>query len=909
MAEMTDAQFRQKVIDVLDEKGASVDTDIEQVTEIDDKVTLPGIKSDAQGNFVSYVLARMTVFHQYVKDATDVIVATWNGWFGADDTAGVQKQWKDLKTDAVAATNAANTAAQGVDDAISHAESAASSANSAASSATSAASNANSAASTANTAASNADSKAALANSAASSANSAATNANDKASLANTAASTANTAASNADAKATLANNAASAANTAATEWTKAGGYNDQIDDALDAAETATAAAENVNAEISGMTVTITNRQGYSTSVNIGFEIYRVYGSVAAMNADAANVPTGKFVMIATTDPTSVENARLYGKNSSGSFTFLSDLDQASSEAWADWLNNQKPLIENATAYANEQGDYAKSEGNTAKSKGEEAERQGNKAEQQGDAAEAQGDVAEAQGNTAEQRGLTAKSQGETAAAQGNAAEAQGDEAERQGNVAESQGNTAESKGNTAAAQGNTAEAQGLTAKSQGETARDQGLVAKSQGETARDQGLTAKSQGETAAAQGLVAKGQGETAEAQGNTAAAQGLTAKSQGETARDQGLTAKSQGETARDQGLAAKAQGDAAEAQGDAAEAQGNTAEAQGNTAEAQGDAAETKGNFAKTQGDYAKAWNDNPPYVADGTAAHPGDTNYWYLYDITTEQYVKGPYAKGDNLNWDDMTPAEKQRLIDEVLQSLEDFGFDAVPTQGSTKPVRSGGIYNAIQDEATARSQAVTAEATARSNADTTLQNNIDAEETRAKAAEKANADDIDAIELLIPSAASSGNQLADKGFVNSSIATASSTYRGSYNLVSDLNLTVSATQTQTATALATAISIADNNDYCYVQVPTSDATPTEIARVDRYKYNGAAWAFEYSLNNSGFTAAQWEAINSAITSGLVAKLMALPTNAELTQLLAGKQDNLTFASTTTCEDIIDELT
>ena len=111
--------------------------------------------------------------------------------------------------------------------------------------------------------------------------------------------------------------------------------------------------ANNVNAQLNGMTVTITNRQGASSSVNIGFEIYNTYSSVTAMNADASNVPLGKFVMIATTDPTSAENARLYGKNSQGGFTFLSDLDQASSSAWAEWMNTQKPAIEQATGDAN----------------------------------------------------------------------------------------------------------------------------------------------------------------------------------------------------------------------------------------------------------------------------------------------------------------------------------------------------------------------------------------------------------------------------------------------------------------------------------------------------------------------------------------------------------------------------
>lgn len=123
----------------------------------------------------------------------------------------------------------------------------------------------------------------------------------------------------------------------------------------------------------------------------------------------------------------------------------------------------------------------------------------------------------------------------------------------------------------------------------------------------------------------------------------------------------------------------------------------------------------------------------------------------------------------------------------------------------------------------------------------------------------------------LIPSQASSSNQLADKAFVNSSIATATATFRGTYNLVTDLGLTTSATQQQIAAALATkmtALSITpDTNDYAFVQIPAADATPTVIARVDRYKFNGSEWAYEYSLNNSGFTAAQWAAINSGITA------------------------------------------
>ncbi len=133
---------------------------------------------------------------------------------------------------------------------------------------------------------------------------------------------------------------------------------------------------------------------------------------------------------------------------------------------------------------------------------------------------------------------------------------------------------------------------------------------------------------------------------------------------------------------------------------------------------------------------------------------------------------------------------------------------------------------------------------------------------------------EIDGIGVLIPEEASDENQLADKAYVNTSVATASATFRGTYNLITDLNLTTAATHADVEAALAakmTALSITpDENDYSWVEVPTADDKPTEIARVERYKYNGTAWAYEWALNTSGFTTAQWAAINSGITSELV---------------------------------------
>jgi hypothetical protein len=58
------------------------------------------------------------------------------------------------------------------------------------------------------------------------------------------------------------------------------------------------------------------------------FSIYKVYASISAMNADAANVPEGKFVLISSTveDP---DNAKLYVKNNLGSFNYVTDMSGA----------------------------------------------------------------------------------------------------------------------------------------------------------------------------------------------------------------------------------------------------------------------------------------------------------------------------------------------------------------------------------------------------------------------------------------------------------------------------------------------------------------------------------------------------------------------------------------------------
>lgn len=107
--------------------------------------------------------------------------------------------------------------------------------------------------------------------------------------------------------------------------------------------------------------------------------------------------------------------------------------------------------------------------------------------------------------------------------------------------------------------------------------------------------------------------------------------------------------------------------------------------------------------------------------------------------------------------------------------------------------------------------------------------------------------------------------------FVNSSIATNTATFRGTYNSLSDL--------------LAYA-GDKDDNDYAFV----IEVDSVGNTLYNRYKYNGTEWLFEYSLNNSSFTQKQWTAINSGITDELT-KQIIINTN-KLSGIEAGAQVN-----------------
>ena len=115
-------------------------------------------------------------------------------------------------------------------------------------------------------------------------------------------------------------------------------------------------------------------------------------------------------------------------------------------------------------------------------------------------------------------------------------------------------------------------------------------------------------------------------------------------------------------------------------------------------------------------------------------------------------------------------------------------------------------------------------------------------------------------IQDLIPAQATPSNQLADKDFVNSSISTSTATFRGTYSSLAELEAVT-----------------ADDNDYGFVE--SVDAAGNTV--YSRYKYTTAtvpaSWVFEYTLNNSSFTAEQWAAINSGVTDSTVTKVNNMP--------------------------------
>ena len=286
--------------------------------------------------------------------------------------------------------------------------------------------------------------------------------------------------------------------------------------------------------------------------------------------------------------------------------------------------------------------------------------------------------------------------------------------------------------------------------------------------------------------------------------------------------------------------------------------------------------------------------------------------------LTDKAYVDGKVGEETAARQESVaTEAQNRQQADQVLDGKIGANTNAIATETTRAEGAEGSLQTDINNEAQTREQAdsvldgkiadektraegveqtlygkiaaektraegaegalqtsINNEAQARQQADGVLDGKIGAntqaiaaEKTRAEGAEQALQTAIDIINGKIPVQATTSNQLADKDFVNSSISTATADFKGTYNSLQELEQVT-----------------ANANDYAFVIA--TDAEGNTVYK--RYKWvDGTGWTFEYDLNNSSFTAAQWAAIQSGITAALVTKLTDLPTNAELNQRIS----------------------
>lgn len=165
---------------------------------------------------------------------------------------------------------------------------------------------------------------------------------------------------------------------------------------------------------------------------------------------------------------------------------------------------------------------------------------------------------------------------------------------------------------------------------------------------------------------------------------------------------------------------------------------------------------------------------------------------------------------------------------------------------------------NALPDSTTINDLTTTAQQNAiNSGATSTLIGKITTNETA-----------INTINSKIPSQASASNQLADKAFVNSTVQTNTASFDGSW-------ATYAAIPTTVAGFTSAGYPEPTNNNYLVVV-----ADETQDGGTWRYKYvddgtayNKNKWKSEYEINETPMTADQLAALNSGITSTLVAQI------------------------------------
>ena len=243
----------------------------------------------------------------------------------------------------------------------------------------------------------------------------------------------------------------------------------------------------------------------------------------------------------------------------------------------------------------------------------------------------------------------------------------------------------------------------------------------------------------------------------------------------------------------------------------------------------------------------------------------------------------------------DMTSAlaGKQDVINDLSDIRSGAAAGATAVQPADMTSALAGKQDVISDLATIRSGAA-AGATAVQPAD--MNTALAAKEDAANKSQ-----------TLDPSSTTQfPSSAATASFVNSSVATNTATFRGNFKLP-DLGLTYPATDAQIEAALDAHVwpvgVVPTNNDYVNVEIENPQTTGVDDV-VKRFKFNGTDWHYEYTLNNSSFTAAEKAAIDSGIDAAKVAIYDAHVANGDIHVTVAekttwnAKQDAISDLST-----------
>lgn len=130
--------------------------------------------------------------------------------------------------------------------------------------------------------------------------------------------------------------------------------------------------------------------------------------------------------------------------------------------------------------------------------------------------------------------------------------------------------------------------------------------------------------------------------------------------------------------------------------------------------------------------------------------------------------------------------------------------------------------------------------------------------------------------------------EYAKKEYVDEKVKEANPDFKGTFTDMADIE----------------ALENVNANDWAYLK--TQDENGNDV--YSRYRYaipegeTEYEWLFEVAIKRDNFTDEEWAAITSGITSEDVAKLDALPSNAELTEALNEKLDQGDLA------DVIDSI-